>query len=163
MNAFSTHLNTLSELIKSYNIKSVFEFGCGLYSTNLFIENCDQVYSCEMQSKEWYKQIKERFKNKNNFTIQFFDEKSDPGENPQFLAIDYLKSLNKKFDLIFVDGHKDSRWICINTAKLYSNIIVTHDTEDTNKYHWHRINLGKEWKRVDDKILYPWTSYWIKQ
>lgn len=163
MNPFSTHLSTLNFLIDEYNVRSVFEFGCGLYSTKLFIEKCDTVYSCEMQSKEWYEKIKREFINSNNLCLRYFNEIDNGNINANFDAINYFKSLNTKFDMVFVDGHKDSRWQCINEARNYTNIIVTHDTEDRKNYHWNRINLDNSWKRTDIKNMVPFTTYWIKQ
>ena len=163
MSDFGSHLQTLRSLIEAHKIRSVFEFGCGLYSTGLFVEKCDTVYACEMQSKEWYSKIKNQFINSSNLIINYFDEKDDTSTEAKFLSIDYLKSLNQKFDLIFVDGHKDSRWLCINIAQDYTNIIVTHDTEDNNNYHWHRVNLNENWNRIDIPDPYPHTTYWIKK
>lgn len=163
MSDFGSHLQTLQNLLQLYNIKSVFEFGCGLYSTKLFIDKCDTVYSCEMQNKEWYVKIKDKFANNTNLNIHYFDETDDPSFDAKFLAIEYFKSLNQKFDLVFVDGHKDSRWLCINVAQYYTNIIVTHDTEDNKNYHWNRIKLDQSWRRTDIQHPHPCTTYWIKQ
>ena len=163
MNPFGSHLPTLRYLIEHYNIKSVFEFGCGLYSTNLFVDCCTEVYSCEMQSNNWYEKIKKQFIHKHNLTINFYDEQDNPNVDAQFLAINYFKSLNKFFDLVFVDGHKDSRWLCINECQKYTNIIVTHDTEDNQNYHWDRINLEDCWQKHIITDDHPWTTYWIKQ
>lgn len=162
MNPFSTHLPTLKFLINEYNIQSVFEFGCGLYSTKLFIEKCKTVYSCEMQSFDWYLKVKNSFTEQNNLTINYFEEIDNPNLNATFKAIDYLRSLNTYFDMVFVDGHKDSRWTCINNSAKYTNIIVTHDTEDKQNYHWDRIKLDNDWKRYDVTNIFPHTTYWIK-
>lgn len=162
MNPFSTHLPTLESLIEKYHVKSVFEFGCGFYSTGLFLKKCELVYACEMQSKEWYDKIKSQFADSPNLNIKYFEEKDDAGLSPKFLSLSYLKSLDTRFDLVFVDGHKDSRWICINEAQNYTNIIVTHDTEDRRNYHWDRISLPDCWTRHDSTSLCPWTTFWIK-
>ena len=36
--AYQSHLPILKQAIESFNIKSVFEFGIGIYSTDLFLK-----------------------------------------------------------------------------------------------------------------------------
>jgi len=154
MDRYSTHLPILKQLVKKENIKTVFEFGTGFYSTGLFCKNCDFVVACEMQSEEWYNKVKHKFKEKENLSLHCM-----VGPNK---SIDYLLNLNRNFDLIFVDGHGDTRWQAINEASKFTKLIVSHDTE-TPSYQWHRINLDNSWIRKDYKDLDPWTTVWSKK
>jgi predicted O-methyltransferase YrrM len=154
MDRYSTHLGILKQLFGTMDIKTVFEFGTGFYSTGLFCENCNFVVACEMQSEEWYNKVKDRFEEKENLSLQCMI-----GPNK---SIEYLSSLNRNFDLIFVDGHGDSRWHAINEASRFTKLIVSHDTE-TSSYQWHKINLDSSWTRKDYKDLDPWTTVWVKK
>ena len=154
MDVYSTHIPILEELFKANNIKTVFEFGTGLYSTKLFSENCDSVISCEMQSEEWFDKVSENFSNYNNVSIECLIGPTG--------AIDHLSQLNKRFDMIFVDGHGATRWHAINVASEFTDLIVSHDTE-TPSYNWHLINLEGTWIRTDHRGHVPWTSVWRKK
>lgn len=154
MDRYSTHLPVLEEIIINNNIKTVFEFGLGSFSTNLFCKNCDYVVSCEMQSNEWYEKIKNEFYENNNLNLKCIIG--------PYGAINYLSQLNQKFDLIFVDGHGDTRWHAINVSSKYTDIIVSHDTE-TPSYRWDLISLDSSWHRKDYKLYDPWTTVWRKQ
>lgn len=154
MDRYSTHLPILKELLDTREIKTVFEFGTGFYSTGLFCENCNFVVACEMQSEEWYNKVKDKFKENKNLSLNCMIG--------PYKAIEHLSDIDKKFDLIFVDGHGESRWAAINEASKFTNLIVSHDTE-TPSYQWHKINLDQTWIRKDYKDLNPWTTVWIKK
>lgn len=156
MDAYSTHIPILKQLLsdKALDIQDVFEFGTGLYSTKLFSENSSKIVACEMQSEEWYNKIVKQFEGSDNVDIFYM-----PGPHE---AIEYLSKLNSKFDLIFVDGHGDSRWKAINEASKHTNLIVSHDTE-TPSYNWHLVELDDSWERIDHKEHNPWTTVWRKQ
>jgi hypothetical protein len=73
-------------------------------------------------------------------------------------AIDFFKSFSDlNFDIIFVDGHSESRWKCINDAIGKCNIIIVHDTE-TSSYNWNLVNLQPNYLWLDIKTYNPWTS-----
>jgi predicted O-methyltransferase YrrM len=150
---YSTHLSLLKSLL-SKNIDSVFEFGTGLYSTKLFLENCTRVIACEMQSEDWYNKVNDEFKDHDNVEVLYM---LGPDK-----AIEYLSEINSRFDLIFVDGHGSNRWKAINEASKFTDLIVAHDTE-TSSYNWHLVDLGDEWVRTDYKEFDPWTTTWEKQ
>lgn len=152
MDAYSTHVHVLDMLIKNDNIKNVFEFGCGNFSTILFSKHCNSVTAIEMQNESWYKKMKEEVGN--NVTLLY-----QPGPTS---AIETLDKMQKRFDLIFVDGHGDSRWKAINVASKYTDIIVAHDTE-TASYRWDLVSLDSNWTKIDYKEYNPWTSVWRKR
>jgi|3_EtaG_2_1085321.scaffolds.fasta_scaffold125279_2 predicted O-methyltransferase YrrM len=156
MDKYATHIPVLKSLLydKSKNIECVFEFGTGLHSTKLFLENCSKVTACEMQSEDWYTKVNDEFKDFDNVEVFYM-----PGPDE---AIEYLSKVNLKFDLIFVDGHGDSRWKAINEASKFTDLIVSHDTEEKS-YNWHFIDLGDDWVRTDYKEHTPWTTVWRKQ
>lgn len=151
--AYGTHLPILNSLINNHDIRSVYEFGMGEFSTGLFADNCEEVYAHEMQSEEWFQKMRIKLGNLDNVNLFCTVGPWD--------AIHHLETLNRHFDMIFVDGHGDSRWAAINMASRYTNIIVTHDTE-TSTYNWERVQLDESWTRIDYKGLNPWTTVWIK-
>lgn len=153
MNPFATHLPTLEHLFKTNSIKSVFEFGTGLFSTPFFCGNSQKVIAVEMQDHNWFIKVKEELKTFNNLTMH-----SMLGPTS---AIEYFKQLDMTFDLVFVDGHGDSRPECIQEAFKKSKIIVTHDTEEP-MYGWTRIKKPDNFTYTVYKSLIPWTSVWEK-
>ena len=57
-----SHVPIFLKLFKTFDIKSVFEYGIGLHSTPLFVENCDRVLSIEMNTHAldgmlWYDKV----------------------------------------------------------------------------------------------------------
>ena len=133
---YATHLPVLEEVCRKYSVKSVFEFGPGKYSTRFFSEHCESVVSVEMNSRDWYDQIKDM--NYKNVQLLYL-----PGP---FAACNYLESICR-FDLIMVDGHGDSRYRQANVALEHSNIVVCHDTNDSQYGWWFvRIPSGYEVK-----------------
>lgn len=146
---YSTHLPFLEKifsLIEKPNL--VIEFGMGNYSTNFFIQNSNKVESIEMQSKEWYDNMYEKFKTYDNWSPFMF---IGPDE--------YKKHNFLKPDLCFVDGHGNTRPECVNLMiDLGCPIIIAHDTE-TATYGWDRVNQ-QNYKRYDFKKFDVWSSVW---
>ena len=154
MNVYETHKPLINAIIGALNINSVFEFGCGFGSTPNFLEKCKEVFSIEMQSEEWYEKVKSLERENKHFTLECLI-------GPHF-AIDRLKSLGRDFDLIFVDGHGQSRPQCINQSfQLAKRAVVTHDTE-TPEYGWENIDMPKSWTMLDYKTLNPWISAFFR-
>jgi predicted O-methyltransferase YrrM len=151
MDSYSTHTPVLNAIIQSQNIDSVFEFGCGMYSTLLFQKHCKKVIAIEMQSLEWYEKIKPIVED--NVALLY-----NPGPLD---AINTFEKIQQNFDLIFVDGHGDSRWQCINAGFKKTNIIVTHDVE-TASYNWHLVDMPPEWSYYEYNKLYPHTGVYYK-
>jgi predicted O-methyltransferase YrrM len=154
MDPYATHLPFLKKILQEHDIQSVFEFGCGNYSTLLFAEKCKNVISIEMQNKEWYDQLKTKIPKNVHLLFQLGPEQ----------AITTLWSLGQsgaKFDLIFVDGHGDSRWKAINAASQYTSIIVAHDTQFPG-YQWNKVKLDNSWKEIVDTSFTTYTTMWKK-
>jgi hypothetical protein len=149
MEPYGTHIPVLEELIKSCNIKTVFEFGSGLASTPLFVKNCESVHAVEMQSEEWFTKVADELKKYENL-----DYEKIMGADR---AIDEFSKIDKKYDLVFVDGHGSTRWKCINEAFSKTKLIVTHDTE-TPSYNWHKVVVPKGWSYHVYQKLRPWTT-----
>jgi hypothetical protein len=149
MDGYGSHLPLLEEIFKLRKIDSVLEFGCGDFSTDFFVKNCNDVTSIEMQSDEWFFKISNQFK-------KFPNWKGILCVGPR-----EFESLNiyKKVDLCFVDGHGDSRPDVINFMQIYSDIFVAHDTE-TFTYYWGRINFFREIYSFQYKKFSPCTTVW---
>lgn len=154
MDAYGTHLPILHTISNVISCDSVFEFGIGNFSTKLFAEKYKNVVAVEMQEESWYEEVK---KNMNFWNVP--EQTSVQlhcgiGKQP---ALDVLKSHEGNFSLIFVDGHGENRWECINNAFGRTEIIVTHDTE-TAGYNWNFVQKPERYTWVDIKDYNPWTS-----
>ena len=66
--------------------------------------------------------------------------------------------LDQKYDMIFVDGHGDSRPECLEWAKDHADLIVAHDTEHPY-YGWERADMSG-FKVTVHNELSPWTTVW---
>lgn len=150
MNRFATHIRMLENILKYKSINSVIEFGMGDNSTSFFIDKVDNLMSVEMQSLDWYNQIYEKYKERKNWTPIL-----SLGANEIF-KLEY-----KKADLIFVDGHHETRAECVNFMSKFSDIIVAHDTEAKTVYKWDNVNLS-DYYEFCDRESEPWTTIWTK-
>lgn len=147
MDPTSTHLPILNRLLAEKKVKDVLEFGCGLFSTKLFIEKGCNVTSIEMQHEEWATKVKENLP-KVDLILAL-----GPME-----WVKHVAQLKDRYDLIFVDGHGDSRPECMMWAKARTDLIVAHDTEHSY-YCWDRADMDG-WKKTEYKDLTPWTTVW---
>jgi hypothetical protein len=130
---YRSHLPVLKLIFDFVSIKSVFEYGCGLYSTGFFVSNANKVISVEMQNKNWYKKVKE------NIISDKLDLHCKLGELD---AIEYFKSNNSYYDLVFVDAI--ARENCIINAIGKSKIMVVHD-----------LSLVRWNERWQNKVIIP--------
>jgi hypothetical protein len=147
LNDYSTHLPILKLICENIKPVSIFEYGMGYYSTQLFNEHCKKVYSVEMQDENWFNTIT----NLNYQNVKFY---CLLGEKD---AIKFFNILNTNFSIVFVDGHGSNRWECINEAFGKTDIIVTHDTE-TPGYKWNLVNKPEDYVWIDVIEYNPWTS-----
>jgi hypothetical protein len=162
MDVYATHLPVLNFLRENLpSINKVFEFGCGYNSTPLFLQICDHLTMVEMQSEEWYDKISKEFKRDYRNWDAILALGPDKG-------IEIFKGLKHDFDIVFVDGHGDTRWKCVNEAFKKSSVIVAHDFE-TSSYQWYRIEKPDNWvlkinkKGKGDPRLSPWTAVFYNQ
>ena len=151
MDRFATHLPVLERAIRDFGIETVLEFGTGLYSTPLLVQLCKEVISVEMHERSWF--------DKNR------TELASPNFTPLLMlgpevGVEYLLNADRRFDMIFVDGHEDSRWKVVNAAFDKTDVIIAHDTE-VRYYQWHRIELPDGWIWLDFKKHIPWTSVFV--
>jgi predicted O-methyltransferase YrrM len=69
--------------------------------------------------------------------------------------------IDGKYDLIFVDGHGDSRPECMEWAKNHTDLIIAHDTEHPY-YCWDRADMSG-FKKTEYKEMSPWTTVWERE
>ncbi len=135
---YGSHLPILGTIFSNCEIKNVFEFGCGLFSTFFFLKYANKVESVEMQNESWYETVSNKFKNeKLNISLMLGETK----------GIQYFNSLNERFDIVFVDGI--NREECVNSAFNKTDIIVRHDC--SHRYMrtgFKNIRLPNKWKYV---------------
>ena len=61
-----SHVPIFKKMFETFDINSVFEYGIGLHSTPIFIDNCEKVLSIEMNthslgSQTWYEKVVEDY------------------------------------------------------------------------------------------------------
>lgn len=144
----STHLPILRYVLDKIGKCNIFEYGMGMYSTTLFSENAEKLIAIEMEDENFLSKIS-KCNFKDNVILHCMLGKDS--------AIEYFKSLELKFDIVFVDGHCESRWKCINESFGKCDIIIAHDTE-TASYNWNLVNLPENYLWLDIRIHNPWTS-----
>jgi protein-L-isoaspartate O-methyltransferase len=141
----ATHLPVLESLLSDGTVKKVLEFGCGLFSTKAFADAGCNVTAIEMQHEEWYRRVREALP-----SVELH------------LALGPTAwsgvPLDGRYDLIFVDGHGDSRPECLMWAKDHADLIVAHDTEHPY-YGWDRADMSGFVATVHD-ALSPTTTVW---
>ena len=123
-----SHLPIFKKLFKIFDINSVFEYGIGLHSTAMFVDNCSRVISIEMNThaldgKLWYDKVVEEMGERENW-----EHHNMAGEFP---AIAYALRLfnSEKFDLVFADGHGDSRGEQTNSGFGMARFVIAHDAQ----------------------------------
>lgn len=148
---YSTHIEFLDLIFEHKGkVDKIVEFGSGFFSTDFFIKKGKEVISIEMQSENWYNQVKSKFTDEINWTI--------------YLSLGPLNFINLEFyndtDFSFVDGHGDSRPECINLMMTKNcPIIVSHDTEEPG-YGWTRVKNEKNYQTLTFKKYQNWTTIW---
>lgn len=144
----ATHLPVFELLFRRHRIKSVLEFGCGMFSTTMFVNAGCNVTSIEMQNQSWYDKIKAELPTVDlRLALGPMEWEKEP--------------LKDRYDLIFVDGHGDSRPECLMWAKDHTDLIVAHDTEHSY-YCWDRADMSGFTKTVHDELS-PWTTVWERE
>ena len=152
MDAYGTH-REIQKAVLAYveKPKEAVEFGCGHFSTQMIAQASDHVTVYEMQSKEWFKTIKDSLLEQNVKNVTMV-EAIGP-----FEAISLFLN-GPKPDYAFVDGHGESRFACIQAAVDRGvQVIVTHDTEQPT-YKWSRVRLPSNYAWLDVKDFTPWTA-----
>ncbi len=145
MNPYSTHIHLLRFLMDNFDIKSVVELGIGHYSTPLFRSYLNVTVVSMDSDINWAR----KFESTNN--------KHKVGAAPLLGFADTVDW----FDLVFVDGNPaNERATCVQKLLTKCKILVAHDTEPPGewKYHYGKIELPKDYVRIDDTSQTPWTS-----
>ena len=150
--AYATHLYVLESIFNTSQIKSVFQFGSGLSSTPLFVKAAQYVHAIQMQDESWFNVVQSQLSKYPHFNFKC--------QLGPFSAINSLRQIEGTFDLIFVDGHGDSRPQAIMQAFKHTKLIVTHDTQNPG-YGWDRIIMPDGWVRYDDIKYNPKTTMFV--
>jgi hypothetical protein len=151
MDPYGTHLTVLSEIMKTLGADcSVLEFGCGLNSTPLLVSKAREVTSVEMQSVEWADKVA-------SLLNDCSDKLSLVRAIGAFAYKDVPLLFSKRYDLVLVDGHGDSRWAVANDCFSITDIIVLHDTEEPG-YRWDKIVIPDGWRTITYREVTPHTT-----
>lgn len=113
MNRYASHLPLLKNLKTLTDYQTVLEFGCGLYSTKFFVENCKQVWSVENMHEDWASEVRSKIKGSNVIYLKGLE------------AVESFRHSKANYDLIFVDG--TNRQECVNVSFGRTPLIVVHD------------------------------------
>lgn len=122
---YDSHLPVLHFINDTIGIRKVFEFGCGIHSTGFFSSVGAEFLSVEMQDEDWFNKIGAMFGN-----VCYMPGGTD--------AIQSFINANEFYDLVFVDGHGETRPECIIAALDRADTIVWHDSEN-GWYGWDRV------------------------
>jgi len=152
----SSHLGVLELIFKHSNVKSVFEYGCGNYSTNFFIKNAESIISVEMNRMAWVDKLKNEIKS-DKLNLLFIRG---------LAAIEYFKSTNKTYDLVFVDGDGRLRLNCVFNSFGKAETIAVHDVNLTWKRArhkgWLNMEVPGDYKVITMNIAYPSTTVYTR-
>lgn len=148
MDATATHLPILEKMLEKHQYKKVLEFGCGLFSTKFFIDHGCDLISVEMQNEDWMHAVHSHY---------------PKADIRLALGPDAWRELNLegKYDMIFVDGHGDSRPECMEWAKDHTDLIIAHDTEHPY-YRWWEADMSG-FNVTEYKDTPPWTTVWERE
>jgi len=148
---YSTHMGFLEQHAHGM----VVEFGCGLHSTPLLLEKANYVMSIEMQDAAWIGVVENSLRGGRAGMHKW---QAINAVGPwAFLELYYPE----KIDVAFIDGHRASRWACVNLMMMLDvPVIIAHDTE-AKQYGWGKVRDGG-YKMVTHKELTPWTTVWTK-
>ena len=149
---YTTHIPAFRDIFAAREFDRILEFGLGHGSTPFLLENCSHLTSVEMQSEEWYERVVSSLGERKNW-------KPIMSIGPfGFLE---LPIFDQPYDLVFADGHGDSRPEVISKYSGLCDTIVTHDFE-TPSYRWNLINLDDSYKCFVYKALDPWTAVFTR-
>jgi hypothetical protein len=151
IDGYSTHLPILKSILEYATVNTVVEFGPGMHSTSMFADDCCNFMSVEMQSIEWFNTVNALHGHKPNVNIIQCISPTD------FMYLKYPENI----DLVFVDGHGDSRPGVINFFGSKCDVIVTHDTEEPG-YRWDRVNLPSVYHTYKSTRYSPHTTIYTK-
>lgn len=133
-----SHVPIFKKLFSTFDIKSVFEYGIGLHSTTIFVENCEKVVSVEMNTHEmngqtWYEKVVQEIGDLENWEHM---EMHGPDK-----AVSYAKRrfATEPFDLVFADGYGSSRHEQANSGIGMARFVVAHDSQhDHTRRGWRK-------------------------
>lgn len=148
---YSTHIPVLEAAIEFIKPKTAIEFGPGNYSTSLFADSCNVFMTVEMQSTGWFDKIHSEYADHDNVSVI---SSISPHE---FMYLKYPENP----DIVFVDGHGDSRPGVINFFGGKCDTIITHDSEEAG-YGWHRVNLPPDYVEYTVKKYPVYTTVYTK-
>lgn len=152
----ASHLPVLELIFNHSDVRNVFEYGCGIYSSSFFVNHAESVISVEMNKKAWYDKVKKEIKSE-KFNLLFIS-----GLN----AIEYFKSTNKNYDLVFVDGDGVLRKDCVYNAFGKADTIAVHDVDLTWKRWKHKgwldMVVPNDYKVITMKTEEPSTTVYTK-
>ena len=137
----------LIDYLKNYAANNpdskVFEYGSGS-STLFFEDNYKEVYSIEYD-EDWYQTIKKDLKKTNLYLV-----KPEISKNPKYKSkkfgfrnldfykfVNFIKTLETKFDIIFIDGR--ARLDCLKVAKDYLNPDGAIILDDSHRFRYRKI------------------------
>lgn len=155
---YATHMPMLEALVEfKKKLGNVVEFGMGNYSTKFLLQHSEHLVSFEMQSSDWYQAML-----RNVFESKCSKCKIKWTPIWSLNDLHCYKLANQMFqevDLVFVDGHQDTRPECANQFMNKAETIIMHDTE--YDYGWKRLKI-EGYYSFDFKKFSNWTTVLTK-
>ena len=148
MNTFTDWQPFVLQVIQENKPKTIFEFGLG-EGTELFLDNCEKVYSLELlanpELQEWYDKMGEKYLERDNWKSYLFKCEDKMTGVIKMQVGSHLK--RTKPDLVFVDPGVQFRGELVNICfKHKVPLVIAHDTnygyeeENGDAYGWGLIN-----------------------
>lgn len=169
ISGYGSHLKPMEFIFENIpRPKMALELGMGFFSTPYLLDNCDNVFSIEMQSEEWYNKVKDQFKNRTNWGslltnkitkfIYITEQGAYAGNNNQIMLL-------RELDFVLVDGSAITRSVAVGYyMERDVETIILHDTETS----WYGYNTINEYQEKFGYYMYefrweaPWTRVYTK-
>ena len=126
-----TCIPVLEVAVAVYQIDTVLEFGCGIWSTGCFVRNSKHITSIE-NVEEWVEFVKKEYNHKNNLDVIHYTKPMN----------EYFNETKNSYDLIFIDGNE--RKECLQSSFYRSPIIVCHDMH-ASEFKWQTVNVPSDY------------------
>lgn len=120
---YGSHIPALKFIFEHISPKFSMEYGMGFFSTPFLIDHSERVFSLEMQEKEWYDKVVEKY------ACQKWDHAFSE-EVDEFILMEVP-------DFLFVDGSSVTRAIgVVHGMQRGVDTIVIHDSESPWYGYW---------------------------
>ena len=156
-----SHRPVLEMILDTGTISNVLEFGIGWGSTPLFVEKCESLVSVESNDLAWLERVSESVGDCKNWEKVI-------ALGPCRWMVELPRQFpDRQYELVFVDGHGDSRHAQMLYGFCVAPVVVCHDTQQptfnwTATYPAARL-MGMAAATYEPEDGGPHTTIWARQ